>query len=126
MIRCTEVLHQGSPTRRLQRADRFLRSLGEFCEYGFFIGEASLNARSLFKTGKVFLTICEPGQIEFELFATTEAPEEMCVRCGKLIKEVLATSEPIVANLIIFVKLRGGEPSHALVGTRYVANARRR
>jgi len=118
MIRCTEVLHQGSPTRRLQRADRFLRSLGEFCEYGFLIGEASLNARPLFKTGKVGLTICEPGQIEFELFATTEAPEEMCVRCGKLIKEVLATGEPIVSNLIIFVELRGGEPSHALVGTR--------
>src|SRR3974377_1024135 len=102
MIRCTEVLHQGSPTRRLQRADRFLRSLGEFCEYGFLIGEASLNARPLFKTGKVGLTICEPGQIEFELFATTEAPEKMCVRCGKLIKEALATTEQIAANILFF------------------------
>ena len=99
-----------------------LCGLGEFRLHRFFMCEALLNTGPLLQTLKVSLAILIFGKIEFELRATTEAPEKMCIRGREMVEEKLAPSEQVVGDLIAFIELSSGQLSHTLIRTRYVTH----
>ena len=86
---------------------------------------ALLNTRPVLQAIKMGLAVFVLGKIKFKLRASTETPKEMCIRSRKVTEEILAASEQFVRDLIVFIELTSGQPSHALVCAWHVTHSRR-
>jgi hypothetical protein len=94
--------------------------------YLFLIRQEPLNALTAFHSLEMSLTVRKLREIEIELRPATKAPEEMRVRGGEMVKEIFASRQHVIGNLVIFQEWANGQSSHTVAGIGQVADARRR
>src|ERR1051326_462163 len=110
----------------MKRRRRLLGCLRELVLHGFLECQQFLRAWPLLDALEMRHAVRKCREIEVELHAASETPEEMRVGCREVVEEELTSGEQVIGDLIGLEQLFRGQLADAIGRIRQVASPRRR